>query len=112
MTGHAARYEELFGGRQVGDTLGRGGGVGPGPGGEFVNEIVAGEDEFFRCHLARCTEGGGMRDRGPAVAKGVEGRVDYVHVFDVCWKCVWRWAEDICVCDAAAVMQDVSWRGG
>ncbi len=60
MTWHAARDEKLFGGRQVGDALGRGGGVGPGPGGEFVDEIVAGEDEFFGCHLARCAEGGGV----------------------------------------------------
>lgn len=73
MTWHAARYEKLFCGRQVGDALGRSRGVGPGPGGEFVNEVVAGVDEFFGCHLARGAEGGGVRDWGPAVAESVEG---------------------------------------
>lgn len=80
MAWHAARYQKLFGGRQVGDTLGRSGSVGPGPGGEFVNEVVAGEYEFFGCHLACCAEGGGVGDGGPAVTEGVEGGVDYVHV--------------------------------
>ena len=80
MTWHSARYQELFCGRQVSGTLGRGRGVRPGPGGKFVDEVVAGEYEFFGRHLARCAEGGGVRDRGPAVAEGVEGRVDYVHV--------------------------------
>ena len=60
MTRHATRYEELLCRRQVGDALGMGRGIGPGPGGELVNEIVAGEHEFFGCHLARCAEGGGV----------------------------------------------------
>lgn len=76
MARHSARYEELFRRRQVGDALGRGRGIGPGPGGELVNKIVAGKYEFFGCHLARCAEGGGVRDWGPAVAEGVEGGMD------------------------------------
>lgn len=97
MTWHAARYEELFCGRQVDDAFGRGRGIRPGPGGEFVDEIVAGEDEFFGCHLARCAERGGMRDWGPAVAESIEGRVDYIHVLYVYWKEVWIWEENISV---------------
>lgn len=76
MTRHTARYEKLLRGREVGNALGRGGGIGPGPGGEFVDEIVAGEDELFGRNLARCTEGGGVRDGSPAVSECVESRVD------------------------------------
>ena len=76
MTGHAARDEKLFGRRQVANTLGRSRRVGPGPGGEFVDQVVAGEYEFFGCHLPGATEGGGVGDGGPAVAEGVEGGVD------------------------------------
>lgn len=79
MTGHAAGDEVLFARGEVGDAFGGGGGVGPGPGGEFVDEVVAGEDEFFGGDLAGGAEGGGVGDGGPAVAEGVESGVDYVH---------------------------------
>ena len=70
MTGYAAGDEELFLGGEVGDAfLGRGG-IGPGPGGEFVDEVVAGEDEFFRGDLAGGAEGGVVRYGRPAVAEG------------------------------------------
>ena len=36
--------------------------------------------EFFGGDLAGGSEGGGVGDGGPAVAEGVEGGVDYVHV--------------------------------
>lgn len=55
-------------------------GIGPGPGGEFVDEVVASVEEFFGGDLAGGAEGGGISDGGPAVAEGVEGGVDEVHV--------------------------------
>lgn len=79
MTRHAAGDEVLFPHGEVADALGCGGGVGPGPGGEFVDKVVAREDEFFGGDLAGGAEGGGVGDGGPAVAEGVEGGVDYVH---------------------------------
>lgn len=79
MAGHAARYEVLLAGRQVGDSFRGGGGIGPGPGGEFVDEVVAREDELFGRDLACVAEGGGVGDGGPAVAEGVEGGVYDVH---------------------------------
>lgn len=79
MTGYAARYEELFTGRKVGDAFRRDGSIRPGPGREFVDEVVASEDKFFGCDLTSVSEGGGMRDRCPAVAESVEGRVNDVH---------------------------------
>lgn len=80
MAGHTAGYEELFASGEVGNAFGGSRGVGPGPGGEFVDDVVTCEDELFGSHLAGCAESGGMGDGGPAVAEGVEGRVDDVHV--------------------------------
>ncbi len=79
MTGYAARDEILLAGRKVGDTFCRRGGVGPGPCGELVDEVVACEDELFGCHLTGVAEGGGVGNGRPAVAKGIEGGVDDVH---------------------------------
>lgn len=76
MARDAAGDEELFRRRQVGNALGRGRGIGPGPGGKLVNKVVAGKYELFGCHLARCAEGGSVRDWGPAVSEGVEGGMD------------------------------------
>ena len=73
MAWHTARYQELFCWRQIGNAFGRCRGFRPGPCGEFVDEIVTGKDEFFGCHLARCAEGRGVGDGGPAVAEGIEG---------------------------------------
>lgn len=72
MARYAPGYEKLFARGKVGDAF-SGGTVGPGPGGEFVDEVVACEDEFFGRHLARRAEGGGVGDGGPAVTEGVEG---------------------------------------
>ena len=79
MARHAAGYEELLGGGEVGDGFLGGLGSRPGPGWEFVDEVVAGEDKFFGGDLASCTEGGGVGDGGEAVAEGVEGGVDDIH---------------------------------
>lgn len=57
MAGYPAGDQELFPGREIGDSFGRGGGVGPGPGGELVDEVVACEDEFFGGDLAGSAEG-------------------------------------------------------
>lgn len=57
VTWHAAGDEELLAGRKVGDAFGWRRGVGPGPGGELVHKVVAGEDEFFGGDLAGGAEG-------------------------------------------------------
>ena len=81
MAGNAAGDKKLFSGREVGNAFGWRGGVSPGPGGKFVDEVVAGVEEFFGGDLAGGAEGGGMGDGGPAVAKGIEGGVDEVHIY-------------------------------
>ena len=58
---------------------GRGGGR-PGPGGELVDEVVAGEEEFVRGDLAGLAEGGGVGDGRPFVAEGGEFGVEGLHV--------------------------------
>ena len=73
MARHATGDEELFARREIRDAFRSGLGVGPGPSREFVDEIVACEDELFRCDLAGCAEGGSVGDGGPAIAEGVEG---------------------------------------
>jgi len=79
MAWHAASDEKLFRGREVGDAFRGVRGIGPGPGGEFVDEVVACGNEFFGGDLAGGAEGGGVGDGCPAVAEGVEGGVDDVH---------------------------------
>ena len=54
-------------------------GIGPGPGREFVDQVVACEDELFGGDLAGGAEGGGVRDGSPLVEKGVESGTNDVH---------------------------------
>ena len=79
MTGYPAGDEVLFSGGEVGNTFSRRRGIGPGPGGEFVDEVVAGEEELFGGDLAGGTEGGVVGYGGEAVTEGVEGGVEEVH---------------------------------
>lgn len=79
MTGHAPRDEVLLLRREVGNLFGGGGSGRPGPGGEFVDEVVACKDEFLGGDLAGGTEGGSMRNGGPFVAENVEGGADGLH---------------------------------
>ena len=81
MARHAAGDEELFLRGKVGHAFGGVRGRRPGPGGEFVDEVVACEEEFGGGDLPRGAEGGGVRDGRPFVAEGVEGRVEDVHGF-------------------------------
>ena len=60
MAGDAAGDKELFVGGQVGDGAGGRAGAGPGPGGEFVDEVVSCEEEFFGGDLSGGAEGGGV----------------------------------------------------
>lgn len=60
MAGHAAGDEVLFADWKVADAFVGRGGVGPGPSGEFVDEVVACEEEFFGGDLAGGAEGGGV----------------------------------------------------
>lgn len=73
MAGHAPRDEVLFLRVEMRDLFGGGGCGRPGPGGEFVDEVVACEHEFFGSDLAGVAEGGGVGDGGPFVAEDVEG---------------------------------------
>jgi len=79
MARYAPRDEVLFLCWEMGDLFGCGGGGRPGPGGEFVDEVVAREDEFFGGNLAGGAEGGGMGDGGPFVTEDVEGGADGLH---------------------------------
>lgn len=79
VAGHVPSDEELLPGGQVGDAAGFCVGVGPRPGGELVDEVVASGDELLRGDLARVAEGGCVGDGGVAVPEGVDGRVDVVH---------------------------------
>lgn len=80
MTWYTAGDEILFAGWEVGNAFVGRGSVGPGPGREFVDEVVACEEEFFGGDLAGGAEGRGMRDGSEAVTEGVEGGVDEIHV--------------------------------
>jgi len=75
VAGNPARYQELFVGWEVGNGFGSGLCARPGPGGEFVHDVVPGGYEFLGSYLACGTEGGGVGDGGEAVAEGVEGGV-------------------------------------
>lgn len=52
MAGHASRDEKLFAGGKMRDTLRRMRGISPGPGGKFVDDVVACKDKFFGSDLA------------------------------------------------------------
>lgn len=79
MTWYTPRDEILFSGGEIWDAFGGGGSIGPGPGREFVYEVVAGEEELLGGDLAGGAEGGGVGDRGPAVAEGIECGMEEVH---------------------------------
>ena len=80
MAGHATGDEELLFGREVGDAFGRCSSVTPGPSGEFVNEIVACEDELLRGDLASGAEGGGVGYWSPAVTERGKSGTNSIHV--------------------------------
>lgn len=79
MAWHAAGHQELLARGQVGDALGGGGGVGPRPGRELVDEVVPRQDKFLGGDLARLAEGGVAGDGGQALPPGREGRLEDVH---------------------------------
>ena len=79
MAGYAACDEELFARRQISDTFGGRRGIRPRPCGEFVDEVVAREDEFFRSDLTGVPESGGVRNRRPTISEGIKSRMYDVH---------------------------------
>lgn len=87
MAGDATCHQELFASWEMSSTFRRVRGIRPGPGGEFIYEVVARKDEFFWRYLASRAESGGMRDGGPAVSQGVESRVYQIHNLVVIHRC-------------------------
>ena len=79
MAGDTTGDEKLFVGGEVGNGAGGGAGTGPGPGGEFVDEVVSREEEFFGGDLAGGAKGGGMAQGSETVAEGGDGGADDIH---------------------------------
>ena len=77
MARYAACDKKLFPGGEVLDTLRRRAGIGPGPAGELVYEVVAREEELVGGELAGGAEGRGGGGGG-VFAQFVEGRVKEV----------------------------------
>lgn len=88
MARYPACDKELLARRQVARAFALRRSVCPGPGREFVDEVVARGDELFGGYLSVLAEGRGVRDGGP-FADFVEGAVEEIHRWRGClWFCL------------------------